>query len=63
MSFHGKEPDSLREEKGEYKHVFFYVSHDCLRAFPFLELLNYFAFQITAAIHSFLQGTPGTWMH
>lgn len=42
---------------------FFYVSHDCLRAFPFLELLNDFAFQITAAIHSFLQGTPGTWMH
>lgn len=44
-----KEPDSLREKKGEYKH-FVYVNYNCLRAFPFLELLNDFALHHMAAV-------------
>lgn len=34
MSFHGKEPDSLREEKGEYKHVFFLCEPWLLEGIP-----------------------------
>lgn len=43
-----KEPDSLREERGEYKH-FVYVNYNCLKS-SFLELLNDFAFHHTAVV-------------